>query len=132
MPASATGSTPERDPLSERVIGAAIAVHRLIGPGMLESVYQACLQRELDLRGIPFQSWVALPVTYKGLTLTAHFCLDLIVDSQMVVEIKSVERLVGVHRAQLITYLRLGQFHRGLLINFNVARLVDGVVRVVV
>jgi GxxExxY protein len=121
----------ERDPLTERVIGAAIAVHRTVGPGMLESVYTACLCHEMRLRDLGFRREVHLPITYAGKTLAAHLRIDLLVEDELVVELKSVERLTDLHRAQVISYLRLGGFHRGLLINFNVPRLVQGVVRIV-
>ncbi|HVH38610.1 MAG TPA: GxxExxY protein [Gemmatimonadaceae bacterium] len=119
------------DPLTEAVIGAAIAVHRVVGPVMLESVYEACLRHELDKRGLGFETQVTLPVTYDGVRLNAHYRIDLVVAGELVVELKCVEKVLPVHRAQLITYLRLGGFRRGLLINFNEARLVDGVTRVV-
>lgn len=118
------------DDLTGQVIAAAIDVHRAIGPGMLESVYQACLSDELRQRAIAFEEEVALPITYRGRVLKERFRLDFVVESRLIVEIKSVERLLQVHHAQLLTYLRLGGFRRGLLINFNVPRLVLGVRRV--
>ena len=117
------------DPLSHLVIGAAIEVHRGLGPGLLESVYETCLAHELRKRSVRFDRAVQLPVIYDGRRMEAHFRLDLVVDATLVVELKSVERLLPVHRAQLLTYLRLGGFKRGLLINFNVDRLIDGVKR---
>ncbi|MHB1297524.1 MAG: GxxExxY protein [Gemmatimonadaceae bacterium] len=126
----AVSASSRRDPLTEAVIGAAIAVHRVVGPGMLESVYDVCLRHELDKRGLGFETQVTLPVTYDGVRLGAHFRLDLVVAGELVVELKCVEKVLPVHRAQLITYLRLGAFRRSLLINFNEARLVHGVTRV--
>ena len=117
--------------LSGAVIGAAIEVHRYLGPGMLETVYQACLERELVLRGIPFASSLRMPVRYKGMQVDAAYRLDLLVDEQVVVEIKSVEQLMPVHTSQVLTYLRLTGRQLGLLINFNVPTLVKGVRRVV-
>lgn len=119
-----------RDPLSHAVIGAAIEVHRGLGPGLLESVYETCLAHELRKRSVQFERAVQLPVYYDGLPMDTHFRLDLVVDRRLVVELKSVERLLPVHRAQLLTYLRLGGFRRGLLLNFNVSRLPGGVVRI--
>ena len=119
-----------RDPLSHAVIGAAIEVHRGLGPGLLESVYETCLAHELRKRAVRFERAVQLPVYYDGLSMDTHFRLDLVVDGRLVVELKSVERLLPVHRAQLLTYLRLGGFRNGLLLNFNVPRLTDGVVRI--
>ena len=117
--------------LSERVIGAAIEVHRTIGPGLLESAYQRCMEAELRLRGIPFRSEIALPVRYKAIEFESAFRLDLIVADQVIVELKSVEAILPVHSAQLLTYLRLTSHKLGLLINFNVPLLWRGISRVV-
>jgi GxxExxY protein len=119
----------EVNELTREIIGAAIEVHREIGPGLLESSYQACMRRELELRGIPFEYEKPLPVIYKGMQLDCGYRLDLLVAGAVVVEIKSVEALSAVHEAQLLTYLRLGGWKVGLLINFNVAVLIDGVKR---
>ncbi len=118
-----------RDPLTEEIIGAAIDVHRALGPGLLESAYEACLCLELGLRGLGFSSQVALPVDYKGRRVDAGYRLDLVVERKVVVELKAVERLLPVHEAQLLTYLRLGGFPTGLLLNFNVPVLKDGIRR---
>lgn len=115
--------------LTEAIIGAAIEVHRHLGPGLLESAYARCLQHELKLREIPFEDERALPVEYKGVQLDCGYRLDLLVAGQVVVEIKSVEKLEKVHEAQLLTYLRLGGWKVGLLINFNVPVLKDGIKR---
>ncbi len=122
----------ERDRLSHAVLGAAIAVHRALGPGLLESVYAACLCHELRARAVPFERQVRVPVMYHGEPMDVHFRLDVLVDAQLIVELKAVERVLDVHRAQLITYLKLTGIHTGLLINFNVPRLMDGVTRLVV
>ena len=106
--------SPPKDTLSGSVLEAAIAVHRAVGPGLLESVYEACLCYELSKRGIPFARSLKLPIIYDGRDAGVHFRLDLLVESQLVVELKSVETLLPVHLAQLITYLRLGGFRRGL------------------
>jgi GxxExxY protein len=121
-----------RDQVSHAVIGAAIAVHRELGPGLLESVYSACLCHELRRRRVPFARQVRVPVRYAGELVDAFFRLDLLVDGQLIVELKSVDLLLEVHRAQLITYLKLTGIRRGLLINFNVLRLTEGISRLVV
>ena len=117
--------------ITEAVIGAAIEVHRALGPGLLESAYEECLCRELTLRRIPFERQVSLPVEYKGLRLDCGYRIDLLADSQVVVEIKAVEELVPVHEAQLLTYLKVGAWKVGLLINFNTALLKRGIRRLV-
>ena len=119
----------ELNALSESTIGAAIEVHCALGPGLLESAYQQCLCHELRLRGIPFDCELTLPVSYKGTRLDCGYRLDLLLDQRLVVEVKSVERLEKIHEAQLLTYLRLGNWHLGLLINFNVPVLKDGIKR---
>ena len=125
------GGCVERDAVSGEVIGAAIAVHRALGPGLLESVYQCCLVHELSTRGIQVQRDVRVPICYAGVELEAHFRLDLLVAGDLIVELKSVERVLPVHTAQLLTYLKLTGHRRGLLLNFNVPRLMDGVTRIV-
>jgi GxxExxY protein len=112
--------------LTEKIIGAAIEVHRALGPGLLESAYEECLCRELNLRGIPFQRQVPLPVEYKGVKLDCGYRLDLIVEDEVILELKCVEHLLPVHDAQLLTYLKLTRKRVGLTINFNVATLVKG------
>ena len=111
------------------IIGAAIEVHRQLGPGLLESAYLECLSRELVQRGIPFERQKPLPLEYKGVRLECGYRLDLLVAGCVVVEIKSLEALAPVHDAQLLTYLRLGGWRVGLLINFNVAVLKNGIHR---
>jgi len=115
--------------LTREIIGAAIEVHRHLGPGLLESAYRKCLMQELLLRGIPFKSELPLPLEYKGIRLESGYRLDLLVEDAVVVEVKSVETLCKIHEAQLITYLRLGVWTVGLLINFNVDILKNGIRR---
>jgi len=121
----------EHDLLTERVIGAAIEVHRHLGPGLLESVYQFALEQELLARGISYASEVRLPVRYKGTEFGGSLRLDLVVERELVLEIKAVDIVHAVHHAQLLTYLRVGGFRRGLLVNFNVSRLANGIRRFV-
>ena len=120
-----------RDPLTHLVIGAAMEVHRHLGPGLLESVYQTCLKIELEERGATFIPQARLPLFYKGRPTGQEFILDFHFPNQLVVEIKAVESLVPVFEAQLLTYLRLSQTHVGLLINFNVPVLKAGIKRMV-
>jgi len=115
--------------ITREVIGAAIEVHRALGPGLLESAYEECLCRELSLRQIPFERQRPLPVEYKGLHLDCGYRLDLLVMDAVVVEIKSVAKLQPIHEAQLLTYLKLGGWKVGLLINFNVPLLKQGIRR---
>ncbi len=115
--------------ITEAIIGAAIKVHRTLGPGLLESAYQECLCRELSLREIPFQREVALPVCYEGVLLDCGYRLDLVVADSVIVELKALDHLMPVHEAQLLTYLKLSGKRVGLLINFNVPLLKDGILR---
>ena len=115
--------------LSEVTIGAAIEVHRHLGPGLLESSYQACLDHELQLRGIVYDSQVALHLHYKGVRLSKGYIIDFLVEKALVVEIKSVDKLMPIHSAQLMTYMRLQGVSGGLLINFNVHLLPHGIKR---
>jgi GxxExxY protein len=114
-------------PLARAVIGCAIDVHRELGPGLLESTYGRCLGFELASRDLPFKTEVPMPVRYKGVYLDCGYRVDLIIDDWLLVEIKSVEKLLPIHVAQALTYLRLSGARQILLINFNVTRLVDGV-----
>ena len=118
--------------LTEQVIGLAIKVHRLTGPGLLESVYEQCLCYELHKAGLSFQRQVAIPVTYRGLDLGDGFKADLVIERDVIVELKSVTAITPTHEAQLRTYLRMSGRSVGLLMNFNEARLVDGLRRFVV
>jgi GxxExxY protein len=122
-------SQEEKDPRTSPIIGAAIEVHRHLGPGLLESAYEECLCHELHLRGIGFRRQVDLPVEYKGLKLDCGYRLDLIVNEEVVVELKCVERVLPVHEAQLLTYMQLTGKGVGLLINFNVPVLTKGITR---
>ncbi len=123
--------TSDINTISEKIIGAAIEVHRTLGPGLLESAYESCLAYELALRGIAFQRQQALPVQYKGVEVDCGFRLDLIVEKQVIVELKAVERFQPIHEAQLLTYLKLTGCKLGLLLNFNVRLLRHGIKRVV-
>jgi GxxExxY protein len=114
---------------SEEVIAACIEVHRHVGPGLLESVYERCLAHELSLRRLEFERQRALPVTYKGVMLDHGHRLDLVIQQRLIVEIKAVERLLPVHEAQVLTYLKLSGLPTALFINFNVALLQQGVRR---
>ncbi|HEY8259396.1 MAG TPA: GxxExxY protein [Gemmatimonadales bacterium] len=116
--------------VSEQVIGAAIEVHRGLGPGLLESSYHTCLCRELVLRDIPYRSQVALPIQYKGVQIGKGYVIDLLVHDSLVVEIKSVDKLLKIHSSQLMTYMRLLGLSSGLLINFNVPNLLHGLRRI--
>jgi len=119
----------EKDPRTGPIIGAAIEVHRQLRPGLLESAYEECLCHELHLRGIGFRRQIELPVEYKGIKLDCGYRLDLIVQDEVVVELKCVERVLPVHEAQLLTYMRLAGKQVGLLINFNVPVLTRGISR---
>jgi GxxExxY protein len=118
------------NPVSARVIGAAIEVHRHLGPGLLDSSYHACLRRELDLRDIPYRSHLAVPLLYKGIQVGKGYVIDFLIESSLIVEIKSVDKLLPIHSAQLMTYLRLQRLSSGLLMNFNVATLPQGIRRI--
>jgi GxxExxY protein len=121
---------PATHDLSDRVIAAAISVHRQLGPGLLESAYQRCLEMELRARGVPFATEVALHVEYKGGVVYDAYRIDLLIDDRLVVELKSVEKLLPLHTSQVLTYLKLGGYQAGLLINFNVSVLKDGLKRI--
>ena len=121
----------ERDTLTESVIGLAIEVHRALGPGLLESAYQECLCYELKANGIAFGRQVALPVVYKSVKLDCGYRMDLVVDDRLVVELKTVEKILPIHEAQLLTYLRLSGIRTGLLLNFNTAVLKNSIKRMV-
>ena len=119
------------DELSRVAIGAAIEVHRTLGPGLLESAYEQCLARELALRDIPFEQQKSVPVYYKGTRLDCGYRLDFLVADSVVVEVKAVDTLLPIHQAQMLSYLILGGWKLGLLINFHVPLLRDGIKRVV-
>lgn len=115
--------------LSDRVIGAAIEVHRELGPGLLESTYEASLMHELKLQGFKVARQVALPIKYKDLEIDEAYRIDLLVEDSLIIELKTVDSLLPIHSAQLLTYLRMAGKNLGLLINFNTVRLVDGIKR---
>ena len=115
--------------LTGEIIGAAIEVHKILGPGLLESVYEECLCHELDLREIPHERQKDLPIEYKGVALDTKLKLDVLVDESVIIELKSREKLEPIHEAQLLTYLKMTGLKIGLLINFNVRLLKDGIKR---
>ena len=115
--------------VTEGIIGAAIEVHRALGPGLLESIYEECLAEELSLRRLPYERQRAVPLIYKGRCLGTDLRVDLLVGDEVVVELKAVEKIVPIHAAQVVTYLRLTQKPYGLLINFNVPLLKEGIRR---
>ena len=117
--------------ISGKIIGAAIEVHKKLGPGLLESAYEECLCHEMHLRGIEFERQVPLPLNYKGIDLDCSYRLDLLVEDKVIVELKSIEGLEPIHEAQMLTYLKLRNAWLGLIINFNVIMLKDGVRRLV-
>jgi len=117
--------------ISHQVIGAAIEVHKELGPGLLESSYQKCLEHELHLRGVPYKAQHRLPVIYKGLVLEVGYQMDILAAEELVVELKSVEQILPVHDAQILTYMKLSTKSAGLLLNFNVAKMKDGIKRFV-
>jgi GxxExxY protein len=120
-----------RDPLTHGIIGAALDVHRELGPGILESAYQECLCFELATKGLSVQRQAILPVVYKTIKLDIGYRPDLIVENQVIVELKCIEKLIAIHDAQLLTYLRLSGLQRGLLINFQAQPLMKGIKRIV-
>ena len=120
-----------KDPRTSAVIGAAIEVHRHLGPGLLESAYEECLCHELHLRGIDFRRQVELPISYKGLKLDCGYKIDLVVRNEIILELKAVDHILPIHEAQLLTYMKLTDKNVGLLINFNVSLLTKGIVRMV-
>ena len=119
----------ELNEISEKIIGAAIQVHRTLGPGLLESTYEACLKYELEKRGLKIQSQVGLPVIYDGMKIDLGYRLDILVEDAVIIELKAVTAIIPLHEAQLLSYLKLSGKHLGLLINFNVTLLKDGITR---
>ena len=126
-----TDSTTRLNDLSHQVIGAAIEVHKALGPGLLESAYEACLACELREQGLAVEAQVALPVVYRDVRLDCGYRVDLLVEGSLIVEVKAVSEIASVHKAQLLSYLRLAQLPLGLLINFHSELLTRGVRRVV-
>ena len=121
----------EFDELSGKVIGCAIDVHKNLGPGLLESAYERCLSHELTVQGLRHETQKELPIDYKGLKLDSGYRIDLIVENGVIVELKSVEKVLPIHEAQLLTYMKLAGIKVGLLINFNVTKLKNGIKRFV-
>ncbi len=126
-----TGGRVERDPLTEKVIGLAIEVHRVLGPGLLESAYEGCFCYELKANGVPHRRQVPLPVVYKSIKLDCGYRIDVVIDGRLVIELKTVDRLLPIHDAQMLTYLKLSGIRTGLLMNFNTPVLKDGIRRLV-
>ena len=119
----------EKDKLTEKIIGCAIEVHRNLGPGLLESTYEHCLSHELHLNNISFKKQLPIPVNYKGVNLDCGYKLDLLIENTVIIELKSVRIVNPVDESQILTYMRLAKINTGLLINFNVNKLIDGVKR---
>jgi GxxExxY protein len=119
----------ETNQITEKIIGCAIEVHKNLGPGLLESAYEECLYYELNNLGLHVKRQLALPLVYKEVKLDAGYRIDLLIESKVIVEIKSVEAIAEIHKAQLMTYMKLANIKIGLLMNFNVSRLKDGIVR---
>jgi GxxExxY protein len=117
--------------LSNKIIGAAIEVHKTLGPGLLESTYEECLYHELDLRGLSYERQKPLPVYYKGKKLDCGYRLDIVVNEGIILELKSCESIEPIHKAQLLTYLKLSGLKLGLILNFNTPMMKDGIVRIV-
>ncbi|MEW6096515.1 MAG: GxxExxY protein [bacterium] len=120
----------EINQITEKIIGAAIEIHRILGHGLLESAYEECLCYELPERGLHFRKQVELPVIYKGIRLNCGYRIDLLVEEKVIVELKTVEQILPIHEAQLLTYLKMMDKRLGLLINFNVPVLRDGIKRI--
>ena len=115
--------------ITEKIIGCAIEVHKNLGPGLLESAYEECLYYELQNIGLVVRKQVPMPLVYKEIKLDAGYRVDLVVEDKVIVEIKSVDAIADIHKAQLMTYMKLAGVKIGLLVNFNVTRLKDGIVR---
>jgi GxxExxY protein len=121
-----------KDPLTGKIIGAAIEVHRNLGPGLLESVYEQCLCYELSQLGLSFVRQAPMPVKYKDILIDAGFKIDILVENQVILELKVCDAISPVHEAQLLTYMKLAKVQRGLLLNFNVLLMKDGIKRYVI
>ncbi len=121
----------DENAVGEVILGCAIRIHIALGPGLLESAYEACLAHELGKAGLNYQRQLVLPLLYDGQTIDASYRLDLLVENIVVVEIKAIEKFADVHRAQLLSYLKLGGYHLGYLLNFNVPKMKEGIVRLV-
>ena len=121
----------DEDKISNQIIGAAIEVHRALGPGLLESAYEECLCREFSLRNITFERQVSMPVVYKGVNLDCGYRLDIVVAGLVIIELKAIKRFEPIHDAQLLTYLKLTKLKLGILLNFNVPIMKHGIKRIV-
>jgi GxxExxY protein len=121
----------EFDEMSSRILGAALEVHRELGPGLLESAYEKALAVELQMAGIPYTRQAEIAINYKGVIIECGFRADILIEKLLIVELKSVDKLIPLHEAQLLTYMRLAQVPVGLLLNFNAIRLKDGMKRMV-
>ena len=121
----------ERDLFTEKVIGCAIEVHRSLGPGLLESTYQKCLAREFTIQQVPFKLEHPVPIEYKGIHLDCGYRVYVLVDNKLILELKAVDKINNIHAAQILSYMKLSRINTGLLINFNVQKLVDGIQRFV-
>jgi GxxExxY protein len=121
----------EFDDVSGKVIGCAIEVHKCLGPGLLESAYERCLSYELTAEGLKHETQKELPINYKGLKLDTGYRIDLIVEDSVIIELKSVEKILPIHEAQILTYMKLAEIKTGLLINFNVIKVKEGIKRFV-
>lgn len=121
----------EENAIGDVVLGCAIKVHKVLGPGLLEGAYEACLAHEIDKAGLSYQRQIALPVRYDDQKIDIGYRLDLLVEGRVVIEVKAVEKLADIHRAQLLSYLRLGRYRLGYVLNFNVLRMKDGIGRLV-
>ena len=118
-----------KDPLTNKIIGCAIEVHRELGPGLLESTYQQCLAHEMSLSGLQFKLEYPLPVHYKDIQLDCGYRVDMLVENEVIIELKSVDDILPIHQAQILTYMKLAEIETGLLINFNVELLKNGIKR---
>jgi GxxExxY protein len=121
----------DEDEIGERVLGCALKVHRALGPGLLENAYEACLAHEIGKAGLKYQRQLTLPLVYDGVTIDTGYRLDLLVEGRVVIEVKAIEAILDVHKAQLLSYLRFGRFRVGYVLNFNVALMKSGISRVI-
>jgi GxxExxY protein len=121
----------EINELTEKVIGCAIEVHKSLGPGLLEAAYEQCLAKELNLKGIKFETQAPLPIKYKGMELECGYRVDFLIEKVLIIELKSLEKILDIHKAQILTYMKLSSIKVGLLINFNVKLLKNGIQRFV-
>ncbi len=121
----------EFDELSNKVIGCALEVHKALGPGLMESVYEKCLSYELAKAGLKYETQKAMPVIYKGIKIDCGFRIDILVEGKLIVELKSVDKVLPIHQSQVLTYMKLAGISTGLLLNFNVTKLKDGIQRFV-